>query len=142
MKISTLLGAALMAAGVQSANCTPTYKNPNATVDARVADLLSRMTNQEKAAKLIQGTSTSFTNLTTGAINETGLEWTLTERSHSVWVGLNTTPLIQKRAAELAQGWLKNNTELGKNLSLQAVSPPRHVHMLIHYSRHPDVCPE
>src|ERR1700761_7777904 len=34
---------------------TPLYKNPNATVEARVEDLLSRMTIEDKTSQLIQG---------------------------------------------------------------------------------------
>lgn len=49
------------------------YKNPNATVDARVADLLSRMTIEDKVAQLIQGGMDTWINTTNNDFNFTGL---------------------------------------------------------------------
>lgn len=53
---------ALLAAGAHAVpqtspgtSATPLYKDPKAKVEDRVADLLSRMTIEEKAAQLVQG---------------------------------------------------------------------------------------
>lgn len=46
------LGAGL---GAAQNGSRPLYKDPNAVVDDRVADLLSRMTIEDKRAQLIQG---------------------------------------------------------------------------------------
>ena len=42
--------------GATKDDSKPLYKNPNAAVDDRVDDLLSRMTIEDKKAQLIQGT--------------------------------------------------------------------------------------
>lgn len=47
-----LLCASLVAAHGGS----PLYKDPNARIDDRVSDLLKRMTIEDKAAQLLQGT--------------------------------------------------------------------------------------
>ena len=47
-----LLYASLAAAS----SASPLYKDPNADISHRVSDLLGRMTIEEKAAQLLQGT--------------------------------------------------------------------------------------
>lgn len=47
------LGLTLAFAGASTAQQTPLYRNPDAPVDRRVADLLSRMTLEEKVAQLL-----------------------------------------------------------------------------------------
>lgn len=42
----------LHARGTSKDGSTPVYKNPNADIEARVSDLLSRMTIEEKVAQL------------------------------------------------------------------------------------------
>ncbi len=42
----------LHARGTNKDGSTPVYKNPNADIEARVSDLLSRMTIEEKVAQL------------------------------------------------------------------------------------------
>jgi beta-glucosidase len=66
---------------------TPIYKNPNVSVDARVADLLSRMTIQDKTSQLVQGDIGNWMSPTTGAFNATGLEWNMAIRGGSFYVG-------------------------------------------------------
>lgn len=41
---------------------TPLYKDPNASVEMRVTDLLGRMTIEDKMGQLIQGTSPGLLN--------------------------------------------------------------------------------
>ena len=117
MKSALLVTAA---ATLVSAACgNKTYLNPNATVEERVADLLPRMSLREKASQLVQGDMTNYLNLTTGAINETGLEWNMEYRGHAVWTGLAADVEIISKAARVAQNYLVNETKLGKaNLPL------------------------
>lgn len=46
----------LLTLGTAWANSTPPYKNPHLPVEQRVADLLGRMTIEDKMAQLMQGT--------------------------------------------------------------------------------------
>jgi beta-glucosidase len=52
---------------------TPLYMNTAASVDDRVAALLSRMNIQDKTSELIQGDTFNWINITTDVFNETGL---------------------------------------------------------------------
>ena len=115
MRWFAALSITALASAVQAANVTPIYKNPNATVDVRVADLLDRMSIKEKTSQLIQGDVRSYLNLTDGRFNESGLEWTMTDRGHAVWTGLYTTPEIVNKAARIAQDYQMNQTELGEH---------------------------
>lgn len=45
----------LLTLGAAWANSTPPYKNPHLPVEQRVADLLGRMTIEDKMAQLMQG---------------------------------------------------------------------------------------
>lgn len=120
MKVSSLFGTAALAVVCQAANssCTPVYKNPNATLDDRVSDLLKRMTIEEKTSQLIQGDIRNYLNITDGRFNETGLEWSMTNRGHAVWTGLYMTPEMVKKGAKIAQDYQMNQTELGQYLLL------------------------
>lgn len=64
----------LFLAGVQARNnstASPAYKNPHLPVEQRVADLLSRMTLEDKMAQLMQGAYDAVGGRTT-AINRQG----------------------------------------------------------------------
>lgn len=52
---------------------TPLYRDPKAGVDARVTDLLSRMTIDDKVSQLVQGHIAMWLNTTTNVFNATGL---------------------------------------------------------------------
>lgn len=93
--------------------CKPTYQNPNAPIDDRVADLLGRMSAKEKMAQLIQGDMSNYLNLTTEAFNATGLVWNMENRANSIWTGLYTNMTTVKNAAKIAQDYLIHNTSLG-----------------------------
>lgn len=120
MKLLSLLGTAALAVVCQAANssCTPVYKNPNATLDDRVSDLLKRMTIEEKTSQLIQGDIRNYLNITDGRLNETGLEWSMTDRGHAVWTGLYMTPEMVKKGGKIAQDYQMNETKLGEYLVL------------------------
>lgn len=114
MKFPLALGATVLATLCQAANHKkPVYKDPNAKIDHRVADLLKRMTVEEKTSQLIQGDIRSYLNLTDGRFNESGLEWTMTNRGHAVWTGLYTKPETVNKGARIAQDYQMNQTKLG-----------------------------
>ena len=100
MKLPWVLVSALVcsASGAAvSGSPTPLYKDPNASVDDRVADLLSRMTIADKTAQLIQGDISNWINTTDDAFNETGLAWNMATRAGQFYVGY---PVPQQWIAE------------------------------------------
>lgn len=109
---SALLLCSAAVANVARSN-TPIYKDPTASVDARVADLLSRMTLQDKTAQLIQGDISNWINTTTDAFNASGLVWNMETRAGQFYVGY---PVEQQWIADgvrIAQDYLLHNTTLG-----------------------------
>jgi beta-glucosidase len=109
MKTSTfLLGLVASAA----ADKTPLYKNPKASTDDRVSDLLKRMTIEEKTAQLIQGDFSNFYNTSSGAFNQTGLEWVMKYRASQFYVYASNWTLISS-GIKVAQDYLLHNTSLG-----------------------------
>lgn len=61
------------AVSVPNSTAGPLYKNPKASVDARIADLLPRMTIEDKMAQLMQGGMDNWIDTTTNAFNFSGL---------------------------------------------------------------------
>lgn len=111
MRTFTLLALAGLVASA-AADDTPLYKNPKAKTDDRVADLLKRMTIEEKTAQLIQGDIKNWINDTTGAFNQTGLEWNMKYRASQFYVySQNWTSTTH--GIKLAQDYLLHNTTLG-----------------------------
>ena len=53
--VAAALLASVNAQEVAKPGATPLYKNPKAKIEDRIADLLPRMTLEEKVAQLIQG---------------------------------------------------------------------------------------
>ncbi|KAF1949691.1 glycoside hydrolase [Byssothecium circinans] len=90
-----------------------TYKNPSAPVEARVADLLSRMTIAEKTAQLIQGDFSSWINTTTNAFNASGLAWNMANRAGQFYVGYPIAQSWISEGVRKAQEYLMQNTTLG-----------------------------
>jgi beta-glucosidase len=113
MKFSLAAAASILAVAVQAADCVPVYKNPNATVDHRVSDLLKRMTIEEKTAQLIQGDIRDYLDIENGTYNETGMAWIAEKRANSIWTGLYMNRTMVSRGAKLAQDYLVNQTRLG-----------------------------
>lgn len=116
MKLSIAAATALLfgiSDAVTDSHKTPVYKNPKAKIDARVADLLSRMTIEDKTSQLVQGDIRNWMDTKTNAFNQTGLEWSMTTRAGSFYVGV---PVEQQWIAEsikTAQDYLVHNTTLG-----------------------------
>lgn len=110
--LSTFASSAA-AAAVADASKTPVYKDPNASIDARVADLLSRMTIEDKTAQLVQGDISNWINMTDDSFNATGLAWNMAARAGQFYVGY---PVDQQWIAEgvkKGQDYLLHNTTLG-----------------------------
>lgn len=89
------------------------YKNPSASVDDRVSDLLSRMTIEEKTAQLIQGDISNWINTTTNAFNSSGLVWNFGARAGQFYVGYPMPQEWISQGIKIAQDYLLHNTTLG-----------------------------
>ncbi|KAG6909222.1 hypothetical protein DXG01_001529 [Tephrocybe rancida] len=116
---------------------TPIYKNAKASIEARVNDLLPRMTVEEKVAQLyvlelllghqndtyqsyssIQGDLNGWMNLTdpldnTLVFNQTGLEEMMRLKGGSIWAGYLVPYEKLAYAVEIGQRYLMENTTLG-----------------------------
>jgi beta-glucosidase len=90
-----------------------TYKDPSAPVEARVTDLLSRMTIEEKTAQLIQGDISNWINTTTNDFNYTGLVWNMANRAGQFYVGYPIAQSWVSEGVKKAQEYLVHNTTLG-----------------------------
>ena len=89
------------------------YKNPRLPVDARVQDLVSRMTIEEKAAQLMQGDISNWLNTTSGTFNHSGLVQNFEEKAGQFYVGY---PISWEWLAEnikRGQDYAVNDTRLG-----------------------------
>ncbi|THU91701.1 glycoside hydrolase [Dendrothele bispora CBS 962.96] len=96
----------------------PTYKDPNASIEDRVADLLPRMTLEEKVAQIIQGDLDGWMNLDdplddTLTFNQSGLEQMMAQKSGAIWGGYLTPYDKFVFAVEVGQRYLMENTTLG-----------------------------
>jgi beta-glucosidase len=111
---TTMKSLSLLAlSGLAAAASTPVYKNPNAKIDDRVADLLKRMTIEDKASQLLQGDIANWINTTDGTFNKTGLEWNMKYRSSQFYVGYPTNWTTISHGIKVAQDYLVHNTTLG-----------------------------
>ncbi|PGH15894.1 hypothetical protein AJ79_02061 [Helicocarpus griseus UAMH5409] len=99
-----------LCAGVQS---NPVYKDPAASVDDRVDDLVSWMTLQEKAAQLVQGDMVNWINTTTNEFNYTGLVENMKTRAGSFYVGHPVPQQWVTEGGRIAQEYLLENTTHG-----------------------------
>ncbi|KAK3324828.1 glycoside hydrolase family 3 protein [Cercophora scortea] len=89
------------------------YKNAKAPVDDRVADLLSRMTLEEKTSQLVQGDVRNWMNETDNSFNRTGLEWSTRFRGGSFYVGIAVPQTWISEATRKAQEYIQKHTYLG-----------------------------
>lgn len=115
MRLSITLGAALVAltSAAPAVSGGDIYKDPSASIDARVSDLLSKMTIEEKTSQLLQGDISNWVNMTNNNINQTGLQWSMEKRGGSFYVGY---PVSQQWIAEgvnIGQKHLVEDTRLG-----------------------------
>ncbi|KAF8075741.1 glycoside hydrolase superfamily [Lyophyllum atratum] len=96
----------------------PTYKNPKASIDARVNDLLPRMTLEEKVSQLIQGDLNGWMNMNdpldnTLVYNQTGLQEMMRLKGGSIWGGYLVPYEKFVFAVNVGQKYLLENTTLG-----------------------------
>ncbi|KAI1260209.1 glycoside hydrolase family 3 protein [Xylariaceae sp. FL1019] len=116
MKQSITAAFAALAALTQvahSQNATAVYKNPNAPVESRVADLLSRMTIEDKTSQLIQGDVRNWFNIDDGSYNESGLVFNMENRAGQFYVGVPVPWEELAQAIKMGQDYLLHNTTLG-----------------------------
>ena len=92
------------------------YKNPNAPVEARVSDLLSRMTIEDKTAQLMQGDISNWINTTTNAFNCSGLVANMETKAGQFYVGYPVPQSWISAGVKRAQEYLMQNTTLGSLL--------------------------
>ncbi|KAI2832687.1 CAZyme family GH3 [Aspergillus niger] len=104
------LGSGVVAA--QNAS-RPLYKNPHAPVEARVSDLLSRMTIEDKMSQLMQGDVGNWMDSTTGAFNYTGLVENMEMKAGAFYVGYAVPWDWLATNIKRAQDYLLQNTTLG-----------------------------
>ncbi|KAJ5040647.1 uncharacterized protein L3040_006296 [Drepanopeziza brunnea f. sp. 'multigermtubi'] len=98
---------------VISAATTPLYKDPSASIDDRVADLLSRMTIEDKTAQMVQGDIGNWVDMTTNVFNATGLAWNMANRAGQFYVGYPSPQQWISEGIKKAQEYLVHNTTLG-----------------------------
>ena len=122
MRLSKWLHASVVASIARAApgngtapgnTTTAIYKDPDLPVDDRVADLLARMTIEEKTAQLVQGDVRNWLNDTDGSFNETGLEWNMAHRAGQFYVGIPVSWEMLSNNIRVAQEYLVKNTTLG-----------------------------
>ena len=90
-----------------------TYKDPTASIDDRVSDLLSRMTIEEKTSQLIQGDISNWINTTTNSFNLSGLTWNFNDRGGQFYVGYPIPQSWISEGIKKAQDYIFTNTTLG-----------------------------
>ncbi|KAF8427199.1 family 3 glycoside hydrolase [Boletus edulis BED1] len=103
----------------------PIYKNPSASIEGRVNDLLPRMTVQEKVAQLIQGDIEGWMNLTdpldnTLTYNHTGLEQMMEYKAGAIWAGYLAPWDKIVYGITIGQQYLMENTSLGIPAMIQS----------------------
>ncbi|KAI1079973.1 glycoside hydrolase superfamily [Whalleya microplaca] len=116
MRCSVSLCMPIFAALVQTApgnDSNVIYKDPSAAVEDRVADLLSRMTIEDKTAQLVQGDLRNWIDITNGAFNQTGLEWSMQYRAGQFYVGVPVSWKMLSDSIKTGQDYLMENTTLG-----------------------------
>ncbi|KLO08234.1 glycoside hydrolase family 3 protein [Schizopora paradoxa] len=97
---------------------TPLYKNANADIEDRVADLLPRMTLEEKVAQLIQGDMNGWMDFNdplddTKTFNASGLAAMMAQKAGAIWGGYLTPWDKLVFGIEVGQRYLMENTTLG-----------------------------
>ncbi|KAG8966842.1 hypothetical protein FRC03_011256 [Tulasnella sp. 419] len=98
---------------------TPLYKNPKASIEDRIKDLLPRMSLEEKVSQLIQGDINGWIVSpwdpldNTLSHNATGLVEMMKYKSGSIWAGYQMPYEKFVYAVEVGQRYLMENTTLG-----------------------------
>ncbi|KAI0070156.1 glycoside hydrolase [Panus rudis PR-1116 ss-1] len=108
----------LEARGTNKDGSVPLYKNPKASIEDRVNDLLPRMSIQEKVAQLIQGDMNGWMNFNdpldnTLTFNQTGLEAMMSQKAGAIWGGYLAPWSKIAYGISIGQKYLLENTTLG-----------------------------
>jgi beta-glucosidase len=136
MKLAIPLAALFAAGSVLAADsrgdprnvANALYKNPRASVDDRVDDLLWRMTVKEKVAQIVQGDLRNWMNLTDNTFNYTGLVWSMEYRAGTFYVGFPPAEWDWvSQGIKRAQDYLVQNTTLG----IPAITQTEGIHGLL-----------
>src|SRR5215471_18837000 len=96
LTISTIVNAQTPSA---SHDITPNYRNPNLAIEDRVADLVSRMTVEEKVEQIVPGNQVSVIDPTETFTNESARQ-TLARYDDPDFVFLPQTAAILQNAAQ------------------------------------------
>jgi beta-glucosidase len=112
-----------VAASLAAAQSTPTYKNPDASVDSRIADLLQRMTIEEKVAQLEGDDSLPSFVPVPGVFDGANINPQIAKAHLGNGIGTYAfvgdfageagTPQEAARKRNLLQQWVLENTRLG-----------------------------
>ncbi|KAI1388019.1 glycoside hydrolase family 3 protein [Hypoxylon trugodes] len=118
MKMSPLILSCLtafvtVALAISNNGSVPLYKNSSAPAEDRVADLLSRMSIEEKTSQLVQGDLRNWLDTSDGSVNHTGLEWSMQSRAGSFYVGIAIPWEMLSNGVKTGQDYLIQNTSLG-----------------------------
>lgn len=113
MKLSLLAFSAIASTALAQKVEKPLYKDAKAPINDRVADLLKRMTIEEKASQLLQGDLRNWLNWETNEYNATGLRWSTEKRGGSYYVGIAMDSQWINEGVKKAQNYAVHNTTLG-----------------------------
>ncbi|KAI1822065.1 glycoside hydrolase superfamily [Xylaria intraflava] len=91
---------------------TPVYKDPQAPVESRVADLLSMMTIEEKTSQLVQGDLRNWLDTDNFTYNQTGLEFNMEYRGGTFYVGVPIPWDKLSEGIKTGQDYLMEKTRL------------------------------
>ncbi|KAK3722001.1 hypothetical protein LTR37_002817 [Vermiconidia calcicola] len=83
------------------------YKHPTQPIEARVQDLVNRMTIEEKAAQLMQGDISNWFNTTSGIFNRSGLVQNFEQKAGQFYVGY-----------PISWEWLADNIKRGQDYAV------------------------
>lgn len=115
--VSLLAGCLSLVSGQASNGTNSTtgaiYKDSNADIEVRIADLLSRMTIEDKTAQLMQGDVSNWINTTDNSFNFTGLETNMAMKAGSFYVGYAVPQQWLAEGVKKGQDYLLQNTTLG-----------------------------
>ncbi|CAL1702011.1 unnamed protein product [Somion occarium] len=108
----------LEARGTDKDGSLPIYKNPGASIEARVDDLLPRMTVEEKVSQIIQGDMNGWMNFNdpldnTLTFNASGLVEMMGLKAGSIWGGYLAPWEKIAFGINVGQKYLMENTTLG-----------------------------
>ncbi|EJT98774.1 glycoside hydrolase family 3 protein [Dacryopinax primogenitus] len=126
--LATVLGCLVCAAlGSLATDEIPLYKDPNAPIDARVTDLLGRMSVEDKVSQLIQGDIDGWMNMSdpldnTLVYNATGLVEMMATKSGVIWAGYQMPYEKSIFAVTVGHKYLMENTTLGIPALIQSES--------------------